>query len=401
MAMDKENDLGNHQTMPSSPHGKSSSSSNLKRPAGMNLESNRTSPRVMTTTMPTTTTGGGTSFQSQLSFEQPSSSSSSSINNNGALGSIAEVSSLSSGKLLHGGNNSHSNSMPISIGDTTAAASHNNEKVMDEAAKAGRRWTLQDFEIGKPLGRGKFGKVYLARERRTKYIVALKVLSKNQLLKSGVEHQLRREIEIQAHLRHRHILRMYGYFYDNKNIYLILEYSPGGELYKKLTARGQFSERTSARFISDLSMAMKYCHSKHVIHRDIKPENLLLGANNEVKIADFGWSVHAPTSRRNTLCGTLDYLPPEMVEGREHDEQVDTWALGVLLYEFLVGSPPFETESHGATYRRIQRVDIRWPLGLPDDAKDLISKLLKKDPRQRLPLECVPKHPFVLRCLKD
>lgn len=381
-AMDKENGGGNQQTMPSSPHGKSSSSSNLKRPAGMNLESNRTSPRVMTTTMPTT--GGGGSFQSQLSFEQPSSS----INNNGALGSIAEVSS--SGKLPRGGN-SHSHA-------TTMGA---NERIMDEAAKAGRRWTLQDFEIGKPLGRGKFGKVYLARERRTKYIVALKVLSKNQLLKSGVEHQLRREIEIQAHLRHRHILRMYGYFYDNKNIYLILEYSPGGELYKKLTARGQFSERTSARFISDLSMAMKYCHSKHVIHRDIKPENLLLGANNEVKIADFGWSVHAPTSRRNTLCGTLDYLPPEMVEGREHDEQVDTWALGVLLYEFLVGSPPFETESHGATYKRIQRVDIRWPLGLPDDAKDLISKLLKKDPRQRLPLECVPKHPFVLRCLKD
>jgi len=243
--------------------------------------------------------------------------------------------------------------------------------------------------------------VYLARERRTKYIVALKVLSKSQLLKSGVEHQLRREIEIQAHLRHRHILRMYGYFYDNKNIYLILEYSPGGELYKKLTAKGRFSERTSARFISDLSQAMKYCHNKHVIHRDIKPENLLLGAKNDVKIADFGWSVHAPTSRRNTLCGTLDYLPPEMVEGREHDEQVDTWALGVLLYEFLVGVPPFETESHSATYRRIQRVDIRWPTGMPEDARDLIGKLLKKDPTKRLPLESIPRHPFVLRNLRD
>ena len=133
--------------------------------------------------------------------------------------------------------------------------------------KSGQRWTLNDFEIGKPLGRGKFGKVYLARERRTKYIVALKVLSKSQLLKSGVEHQLRREIEIQGHLRHKHILRMYGYFYDNKNIYLILEYSPGGELYKKLTAKGSFSERTSARIISDLSRAFEYCHSKHVIHR--------------------------------------------------------------------------------------------------------------------------------------
>jgi len=317
-------------------------------------------------------------------------------NNNSSMRSIDELSSSNKdfGTTTTSANNTE--------GEEDLESSFLEQQKMDDAAKSGTRWTLQDFEIGKPLGRGKFGKVYLARERRTKYIVALKVLSKNQLLKSGVEHQLRREIEIQAHLRHRHILRMYGYFYDNKNIYLILEYSPGGELYKKLTARGKFSERTSARFISDLSGAMKYCHSKHVIHRDIKPENLLLGAKNDVKIADFGWSVHAPTSRRNTLCGTLDYLPPEMVEGREHDEQVDTWALGVLLYEFLVGVPPFETESHSATYRRIQRVDIRWPNnGMPDDARDLIGKLLKKDPRQRLPLECIPKHPFVLRCLKE
>ena len=331
-------------------------SSGLKRPAGTTLESSRLSPRT-----------------TKVLNSKPSV----------AMSSILE-------------SDSDTNAMNPATENTADLEA----KLQAEAAKAGKRWNLQDFEIGKPLGRGKFGKVYLARERKTKYIVALKVLSKNQLLKSGVEHQLRREIEIQAHLRHRHILRMYGYFYDNKNIYLILEYSPGGELYKKLTAKGRFSERTSARFISDLSLAMKYCHSKHVIHRDIKPENLLLGANNDVKIADFGWSVHAPTSRRNTLCGTLDYLPPEMVEGKEHDEQVDTWALGVLLYEFLVGVPPFETESHSATYRRIQRVDLRFPSGMPEDAKDLISKLLKKDPRQRLDLARIPTHPFVLRNLK-
>mmetsp|Transcript_14782 Transcript_14782/g.31128 ORF Transcript_14782/g.31128 Transcript_14782/m.31128 type:complete len:357 (-) Transcript_14782:297-1367(-) len=281
------------------------------------------------------------------------------------------------------------------------ALEDNVDAVAAHLAASGRRWTINDFEIGKPLGRGKFGKVYLARERRSKYIVALKCLSKSQLLRNGCEHQLRREIEIQAHLRHKNILRMYGYFYDNKNVYLILEYSPGGELYKRLTAKGRFSERTSAKFICDLSKAFRYCHSKHVIHRDIKPENLLLGAHNDIKIADFGWSVHAPTSRRNTMCGTLDYLPPEMVEGQEHDEQVDTWALGVLLYEFLVGCPPFEAETQAMTYRRITRVDIRWPSGMAEDAKDLISKLLKKDPRQRLSLECIPKHPFVLRNLKE
>lgn len=271
---------------------------------------------------------------------------------------------------------------------------------MTEKAKKGKQWTLDDFEIGKPLGRGKFGSVYLAREKSTKYIVALKVLQKSQLLKAGVEHQLRREIEIQSHLRHRNILRMYGYFYDAKRIYLILEYSTGGELYKKLTNKGNFSEQLSARYICDLSQALSYCHSKHVIHRDIKPENLLIGAQGEIKIADFGWSVHAPTSRRNTLCGTLDYLPPEMVEGREHDEMVDVWSLGVLLYEFLIGCPPFEAEGHRATYSRISRVDLQFPPGVQHDAQDLISRLLRKDPKKRLPLDEVPKHPWVQRCLR-
>ena len=97
------------------------------------------------------------------------------------------------------------------------------------------------------------------------------------MLKAGVENQLRREIEIQSHLRQKNILRMYGYFFDEKRVYIILEFAPGGELYKQLTSRGHFSEGTSARYINDLAIALAYCHEKHVIHRDIKPENLLLG----------------------------------------------------------------------------------------------------------------------------
>ncbi len=279
-------------------------------------------------------------------------------------------------------------------------SSNTKDSAADKAGEPKSTWTLDDFEIGKPLGRGKFGSVYLARERRTKYIVAIKVLQKSQLQKAGVEHQLRREIEIQCHLRHRNILRMFGYFFDSKRIYLILEYSPGGELYKRLMSKGRFSESTSAQYISDLADALHYCHQKHVIHRDIKPENLLVGALGEIKIADFGWSVHAPSSRRNTMCGTLDYLPPEMVEGREHDEQVDVWSLGVLLFEFLVGNPPFEAEGHNATYRRISRVDLKFPAGVPSDAQDLIRKLLRKDPRERMSLALISKHPWVIRNVK-
>lgn len=263
----------------------------------------------------------------------------------------------------------------------------------------GTFWTLDDFEIGKPLGRGKFGRVYLARERRTRYIVALKVLSIRQLRKAKFEHQLRREIEIQSHLRHNNILRMYGYFWDSTKIYLILEYAQGGELYKKLMESKSFSEAMSAKIVVQLANALDYCHSKNVIHRDLKPENLLLSHNGEIKIADFGWSVHSPSSRRTTMCGTLDYLPPEIVRHQEHDEQVDVWSLGILLYELLVGKPPFEAPSHDSTYQRITAVDLRFPYCVATDARDLISKFLVKDPSYRISLSQVHKHPWVKRVL--
>ncbi|XP_033278793.2 aurora kinase B isoform X6 [Orcinus orca] len=258
-----------------------------------------------------------------------------------------------------------------------------------------RSFTIDDFEIGRPLGKGKFGNVYLAREKKSHFIVALKVLFKSQIEKEGVEHQLRREIEIQAHLQHPNILRLYNYFYDRRRIYLILEYAPRGELYKELQKSHTFDEQRTATIMEELADALIYCHGKKVIHRDIKPENLLLGLQGELKIADFGWSVHAPSLRRKTMCGTLDYLPPEMIEGRTHNEKVDLWCIGVLCYELLVGNPPFESASHNETYRRIVKVDLKIPPSMPAGAQDLISKLLKHNPSERLPLAQVSAHPWV------
>lgn len=116
----------------------------------------------------------------------------------------------------------------------------------------------------------------------------------------------------------------------------------------------------------------------------------------ELKIADFGWSVHAPASRRTTLCGTLDYLPPEMIENKEHDHHVDNWALGVLAYEFIFGRPPFEAEGHTDTYRRIVKVDLQWPSMVSAEARDFISRLLQKDPLRRMPLDQVKNHRWVI-----
>lgn len=269
----------------------------------------------------------------------------------------------------------------------------NNKKQTD------KKWVLTDFDIGRPLGKGKFGNVYLAREKKSKFIIAMKVLFKAQIQKADVEHQVRREIEIQTHLRHPNILKMYGYFHDDKRIYLILEYAPNGELFKELNAQPEkrFDEIRTATYISQLADALKYCHSKKVIHRDIKPENLLLGIKGELKVADFGWSVHAPSSRRNTLCGTLDYLPPEMINGNTHDHTVDLWGLGVLCYECLVGIPPFLAKSYNETYMKIRKAQYTFPEFLSEGAKDLISKLLIVDPGQRLPLEDVLRHPWIVQ----
>ena len=153
--------------------------------------------------------------------------------------------------------------------------------------------------------------------------------------------------------------------------------------------------------------AVRYIHSKNIIHRDIKPEvfffffkNILIGHEDTLKIADFGWSVHAQTSSRKTFCGTLDYLPPEIGENVQHDYRADVWELGVLCYEFLVGKAPFEAQNEAGTYRRIQKVELKFPpdtdsFYLTREAKDLIQRMLVKNPSRRMTLNHVLQHPWI------
>lgn len=245
-----------------------------------------------------------------------------------------------------------------------------------------RTFHLGMFEIGKPLGKGKFGRVYLVKERTSGFICALKVLYKSELQQgSGVEKQVRREIEIQQNLRHPNILRLFGHFHDPKRIFLILEFAGQGELYKLLRKESRFPEWKAAQYVAQMASALKYLHRKHVIHRDIKPENILVGIHDEIKISDFGWSVHAPNKRRATLCGTLDYLPPEMIKSgskdNTYDEKVDLWSLGVLTYEFLVGEAPFE-DTPVMTQRRIARADMTIPSFVSPEARDLIKRVSRR-----------------------
>ncbi|PKA55019.1 Serine/threonine-protein kinase Aurora-3 [Apostasia shenzhenica] len=259
-------------------------------------------------------------------------------------------------------------------------------------------WSLADFEIGRFIGDGKFGKVYLAREKESGFVVALKIIYKQKLDKYRFHAYLRREIEIQHSLNHPNVLRLFAWFHDETRIFLVLEYAAGGELYKLLKSLDHFSEKRAATYIASLAKALAYCHDKHVIHRDIKPENLLLDVMGRIKIADFGWAVQS-NAKRQTMCGTIDYLAPEMVEKREHDHAVDNWTLGILCYEFLYGVPPFEADDQYDTFRRIIKVDLVFPTShyVSSEAKDLISHLLVKDSSKRLSLQKILEHPWIVR----
>ncbi|XP_031738154.1 serine/threonine-protein kinase Aurora-3 isoform X4 [Cucumis sativus] len=216
--------------------------------------------------------------------------------------------------------------------------------------------------------------------------------------KYGIHRQLMREMEIQTSLRHPNILRLYGWFHDAERIFMILEYAHRGELYRELRKNGHLSEKQAATYMLSLTQALAYCHEKDVIHRDIKPENLLLDHEGRLKIGDFGWAVQS-RSKRYTMCGTLDYLAPEMVENKGHDFAIDNWTMGILCYEFLYGVPPFEAESQSDTFQRIRKVELNFPSTprISTEARDLIGRLLVKDSSKRLSLQEIEEHPWIIK----
>jgi aurora kinase, other len=291
---------------------------------------------------------------------------------------LQKLATTNAGKIVNG------NISKVTVTQPHQAQNSLHRRTLTESAiytqpSAPKQWHLGMFEVGKPLGKGKFGRVYLSKERTTGFVCALKVLHKSEISLGKVEKQVRREIEIQSHLAHPNILRLYGHFHDAKRIFLILEFAAQGELYKHLRREQRFPEWKAAQYIAQMAAALKYLHKKHVMHRDIKPENILVGIHGEIKISDFGWSVHAPNNRRNTLCGTLDYLPPEMLSDRVanqnfYSEKVDLWSLGVLTYEFLVGEAPFE-DTQVMTRRKIIRGEYTVPNFVSPEAKDLIKRV--------------------------
>ncbi len=265
---------------------------------------------------------------------------------------------------------------------------------------------IKDFEIIKELGCGSFGRVFLARHIKTKVLYAIKAIDKKN--KTNIEERpyFRRELEVMYKIHHPNVVKLFGHFEDNNYCYFIMEYISKGNVYNLLTLdkKKQLSTKLVATIMKDVISAAYFLHNMNppIIHRDIKPENVLLNDGIVAKLTDFGWSNYIQEEKeRKTVCGTPIYLAPEIIKEQGHDERVDIWCIGVLLFELITGKVPFHGPDIESLKSNILHLKIVWPKEMNPDAKDLISKILKLDPNQRLPLEDMLKHPFFLKYFPD
>ena len=245
------------------------------------------------------------------------------------------------------------------------------------------------------IGKGAFGEVWKVSHKMTGKIYVIKVMDKSIIKEQRLIDQINREIEIMYKLNHPHVIRLINHFEDDEKFYLIMPYASKGQLYSLLRRQVRFDQRTAAQYMREVIEAVRYIHSfsPKIIHRDIKPENLLLDDNYRVLLSDFGWSNFLDDNEyRKTFCGTPEYLSPEMAKKEGHNEMVDIWALGVLMFEFLAGYAPFTGSCPKELYANIKKLKINWPVDFPPLAKNLITKILKLNPSERLSLEEILDH---------
>ena len=245
------------------------------------------------------------------------------------------------------------------------------------------------------IGKGAFGEVWKVSQKMTGKIYVIKVMDKSAIKEQRLIDQINREIEIMYKLNHPHVIRLINHFEDDEKFYLIMPYASKGQLYSLLRRQVRFDQRTAAQYMREVIEAVRYIHSfsPKIIHRDIKPENLLLDDNYRVLLSDFGWSNFLDDNEyRKTFCGTPEYLSPEMAKKEGHNEMVDIWALGVLMFEFLAGYAPFSGSNPKELYANIKKLKINWPVDFPPLAKNLITKILKLNPTERLSLEEILDH---------
>uniref|UniRef100_A0A669QVW4 Serine/threonine-protein kinase PLK4 n=1 Tax=Phasianus colchicus TaxID=9054 RepID=A0A669QVW4_PHACC len=261
--------------------------------------------------------------------------------------------------------------------------------------------TIEDFKVGNLLGKGSFAGVYRAVSLKTGLEVAIKMIDKKAMHKVGMVQRVQNEVKIHCQLKHPSILELYNYFEDSNYVYLILEMCHNGEMSRYIKNRKKpFSEDEARHFLHQIITGMLYLHSHGILHRDLTLSNLLLTSNMNVKIADFGLATQLkmPHEKHYTMCGTPNYISPEIATRSPHGLESDVWSLGCMFYTLLIGKPPFDTDTVKNTLNKVVLADYEMPAFLSREAQDLIHKLLRKNPADRLSLSSVLDHPFMSRC---
>ncbi|KAI8898507.1 kinase-like domain-containing protein [Globomyces pollinis-pini] len=246
----------------------------------------------------------------------------------------------------------------------------------------GKKLKIEDLEIRNTLGTGSFGRVHLVKYKPTGKHYAMKVLKKSEIIKlRQVEHTMNEKCILEQ-LDFPFLVKILGTFQDSNNLYLVLEYVQGGELFTYLRKSGRFPNHVARFYAAEVVLSFEYIHSKDIIYRDLKPENLLIDHMGHIKITDFGFAKFVPDVTW-TLCGTPDYLAPEIIQSKGYGRAVDWWALGILIYEMIAGHPPFYDEDHFKLYEKILSCKLRFPSHFDPLAKDLVKRLLSPDLSKR------------------
>lgn len=265
--------------------------------------------------------------------------------------------------------------------------------------------TLKDFEVLGVIGRGTFGKVFLAKFKKTQVLYAIKSLRKDVLVEAGQIENVKLEKEILLACDHPFLAGMEFVFQNDTRLYFVIEFLKGGELYKHFLKKRRFQEEEAKFYSAQIAMAIGHLHKQKILHRDLKLENIMINGDGYVKVIDFGLAkILNDDNLAMSFCGTPEYLAPEMVKQEGHDKGVDWWSLGVLIYEMTIGVTPFFSKSRLTLINNIKKEEVIFPdkkkykIDYSDDFVDIVLKLLNKDKKERLgskgDIEEILEHPY-------
>ena len=263
------------------------------------------------------------------------------------------------------------------------------------------KFTEADFTKIKLIGKGSYGNVYLVRYNKNKQIYAMKVYIKSDIREKNQENNTKSERNLMTQINFPFIVSVKFAFQTESKLFLVQEFIQGGDLFFHMHSCKKFSNEKAKFYAVEIILAIEYLHNNNMIYRDLKPENILIANDGHIKLTDFGLSkmVESINNKSYTICGTVQYLAPEIMEGEGYDASVDWWSLGVMLYEMLTNKLPFKFKYDGNYNLEIYRRNIIFPSWMDENAKDLISKLLIFDPDKRLgngenKSDDIKKHPY-------